>query len=59
MAAEKPHVIAKRQYFPRDRGQQRLVVAIREVGTADRAVEQHIAEHRQAMRFAEEDHMPR
>ena len=59
MAAEELDVVAEREQLAADRGNQRRVVAIGEVGAPDRALEQHVAHQRDAERGRDEDDMPR
>ena len=50
MATQKAHLVTKRQQFARDAVDQRRMVPIGEIGTADGAAEQHVAHHRETQR---------
>src|SRR5690606_33115031 len=52
------HVIAERPELAGDRANQGGVIAAREVGAADRALEQHVADDREPRLAMEEHHMP-
>ena len=54
VAAQEGDVVAERQQLVRDRAQQRVVVAVGEVGAPDRAAEQHVADEREAAPPADE-----
>jgi len=52
IVTERPEPIA-------DRRNQRIEIAFRKIGTANRALEQYVANDRQAARLVEENHVPR
>ena len=59
MAGNELDVVAERPQALFDRAHQRVVVAAREVGAADRAGEKHVAHDGQLRRPVEEADMPR
>ena len=59
VAAEKADIVAQRQNLVADRGEQRLMVAAGQIGAADRAVEENVAEDRKARLAMNEDYMAR
>src|ERR1017187_1122609 len=56
---EKGKLVPERQQLCPDRADQRIVIAIREVGPTNRALEQHIAQQRETRRMIHENDMPR
>ena len=59
MAGNELDIIAERPELLMDRVDQRLVIAARKIGAADRAGEEHIADQGQFRRGMEKHHMPR
>src|SRR3954468_17940607 len=59
MTADKTDIVAKRQQFFGDRPDQHFVAGAGQVGTADRAVEQHVADMGEAQVLVEEHHAAR
>src|SRR3546814_5929575 len=57
MARHEDDVVAEGPELLADRAQQRRMVAARQVGPADRAAEQHVADEGEAVRGVEEDHV--
>ena len=55
MAAKERNVVTQRQQLGLDRCDQRRMVAIREVGSPDRTLEQHVAHQSEPCRFVDED----
>src|SRR3546814_11866280 len=58
MAEHEPHLIAKRQDLDADGAQKRRMVSARKVGSADRAVEDHVADMGETLLPIEVDDVP-
>src|SRR3546814_10843877 len=58
MAEHEPHLIAKRQDLVADGAQKRRMVSARKVGSADRAVEDHVADMGETLLPIEVDDVP-
>src|ERR1700756_3277629 len=59
VTADETDVVAERQQFFGDRADQRGMAAARQIGAADRAVEQHVADMGETHLLVEEDYAAR
>ena len=59
MAADETDIVSERQDLVADRGEQLRVVASRQIGTANRALEQHVTEMDEGLRAIVVDHVAR
>ena len=57
VAGDEGDVVAEREQLVADAGDQVVVIAHREIGPADRALEQHVADHGEAGRAMDEHDM--
>src|SRR5271165_3999466 len=59
VAAQEGELVSERQQLCSDRVDQRVVIAIGEIGPANRALEQHVAHQRESRRMIDENNMSR